>query len=350
MNRRRSAFTLIELLVVIAIIAVLIALLLPAVQMAREAARRTQCRNNLKQIGLAVHNYESTYRVFPGANTRHVANLAQNRPVHPGCNGLWSAQSQILQFMENAQVFNAINFSISNRNLVSSGGALGTQCRTTYTPNNTAKATNIELFLCPSQPITNPGSSNEARNTYRFSQGSLQDTNDGFIGRDNIGRQVSEIPDGLANTACASEGVLGSDYSPITPFNQWNAMIPKVTTAPAGQSLAKLRYDLCRDAPGLAVPTAASGVYMRRMGAQWDRADPRFVGYNHGSPPNGPRCNSVSDELRFGVWGPSSYHPGGVNLLMMDGAVKFVTSNVDFVIWQAISTRAGGEPISNTSF
>lgn len=346
MIRRQAAFTLIELLVVIAIIAVLIALLLPAVQMAREAARRTQCRNNLKQIGLAVHNYESTYLVFPGANTRHVANVAQNRPVHPQCNGLWSGQSMILQFMEQSEMFNSINFSVSNRDLVNSNGAPGSRCTLGYAPNNTAKNKLLSIFLCPSNPISNPG----PRNNYRFSNGSLQDRNDGLIGRDNVGHKASDFVDGLANTAGGSEVVLGSDYSPITSFNQWNGVIAKIAAAPPGQNLAKLRFDLCARAAGLAIPAQFSGVYMRRMGAEWSRADPRFVGYNHGSTPNGPKCNSDSDELRFGVWGPSSYHPGGVNVLMLDGTVRFVTDSVDFTLWQAIATRAGQEPISNTSF
>jgi prepilin-type N-terminal cleavage/methylation domain-containing protein/prepilin-type processing-associated H-X9-DG protein len=346
MTRRRLGFTLIELLVVIAIIAVLIALLLPAVQMAREAARRTQCRNNLKQLGLAIHNYESTYQIFPGANTRHVANVAANRPVHPQCNGLWSAQSQILQFMEQADIFNAINFSISNRDLVRSGGAPGTNCTTGYAPNNTAKLRMIEGFLCPSEPIASPG----PRNNYRFNYGSMQDLNDGFIGRENKGYPVRDFIDGTVNTACMAEVVLGSDYSPISSFNQWNGVIPVTTTPNPGQSLAKTRYELCATAAGIANPGNFTGVYMRRMGAEWSRADPRFCGYNHNSTPNGPRCNAASDELRFGVWGPSSYHPGGVNMLMCDGTVRFVSNNVDFDLWQAISTRKGQEPISNAMF
>jgi prepilin-type N-terminal cleavage/methylation domain-containing protein/prepilin-type processing-associated H-X9-DG protein len=349
MFRRYRAFTLIELLVVIAIIAVLIALLLPAVQMAREAARRAQCRNNLKQLGVALHNYEGTYNVFPGANTRHAANVASSRPLHPQCNGLWSAHAQMLQYIEYSTLYDSLNFSISQRDRVASGGAPGTQCNTSLPaprPNDTVKVQMIELFLCPSEPISVPGS----RNNYRWCNGSRQDLNDGLISRDNIGRKVGQIVDGLANTAGASEVVLGSNYSGLTPLNRWSFWMPVITTAPAGETVAKLRFDTCRGMQGLAQQNNNSSIYEKRMGADWHGGDPRFTGYNHGSTPNGPRCSADTDELRLGVWGPSSYHPGGVNVLMLDGSVRFVSNSVDFELWQALATRDGKEQISNATF
>jgi prepilin-type N-terminal cleavage/methylation domain-containing protein len=134
---RGHGFTLIELLVVIAIIAVLIALLLPAVQSAREAARRAQCTNNLKQIGLALHNYHQTNDTFP------MVYVTSNIPFNPSTDwGLWSPQALILPFMEQQALYNAINFSVVNRN--QGGGAY---------VNISLSATRINAFLCPSSPL-----------------------------------------------------------------------------------------------------------------------------------------------------------------------------------------------------
>src|SRR5437660_530046 len=141
-SRPRRGFTLIELLVVIAIIAVLIALLLPAVQSAREAARRMQCVNNLKQIGLAIHNYVQVNDVFPvGSFQARLTNGALNRK------GEWSALARMLPFMELAPVYNAINFQLCNHN--DNGAHAGAYS------NSTVYTTRVNLFLCPTSPLPN---------------------------------------------------------------------------------------------------------------------------------------------------------------------------------------------------
>ena len=156
-DNRRRGFTLIELLVVIAIIAVLIALLLPAVQAAREAARRAQCVNNLKQIGLAIHNYHTSNDTFPqGA-------AASNTPLNPGCVAWmgWSAQALMFGYMEQTGLYNSINFSLDP--LQSNGG---------NGANTSARNTKVGMFLCPSDGLAGRGSAGKAFiNNYYASMG-----------------------------------------------------------------------------------------------------------------------------------------------------------------------------------
>lgn len=158
--RRRPGFTLIELLVVIAIIAVLIALLLPAVQAAREAARRIQCTNNLKQLGLALQNYHSTYGVFP--NSYGARGIGQTTTL--GAWGSWSPQSLLLGHMEQTQLYNACNFSLVNHDNAAGAAA-----------NKTAVEVRIGNFLCPSSPLPAgtdlEGTANAIGNNYFASTG-----------------------------------------------------------------------------------------------------------------------------------------------------------------------------------
>src|SRR5262249_14557921 len=165
---RRNAFTLIELLVVIAIIAVLIGLLLPAVQAAREAARRGQCTNNLKQIGLAIHNYLGTYQVLPFGKGGSYANSVPRTPVY----ARWSCNSQLVMFLEQGTLFNSINFNLPPETPGMAGAVpFMPPYQNPNRENATASRTQLATFLCPSDgpPLPEwPGGNNYLGNQYTF--------------------------------------------------------------------------------------------------------------------------------------------------------------------------------------
>src|SRR5689334_11093541 len=198
MKRRRSGFTLIELLVVIAIIAVLIALLLPAVQAAREAARRIQCTNNLKQIGLALHNYHASWNGFP------VGFLYAYRGVLPNSSPSqyrWSALAQMSPYLEQAVLFNALNFDFPLAHMPTTSGALFWP----YFPaNTTAMATRVSLFLCPSDGAPPPAEGSGPTN-YAFCSGTGVNGGDATNadGAFILGpsESVANITDGTSQTA-----------------------------------------------------------------------------------------------------------------------------------------------------
>jgi prepilin-type N-terminal cleavage/methylation domain-containing protein/prepilin-type processing-associated H-X9-DG protein len=350
MKSRRVGFTLIELLVVIAIIAVLIALLLPAVQMAREAARRMQCRNNLKQIGLALHNYHSTYQVFPfgkGADYRTVLPAA---PVF----ARWSTHAMILPELEYTGLYNAINFSFPPET-PGMGGVVAFMPQ--YSNPNAVNAIQsrfaIEAFLCPSDfAANNPGW--PGQNNYAGNQGGwLCDRSDQpGAATDNSPTEVQtgvlyylsrvqmrDIVDGTSMTAMFSEKVRGQGTT--NPKSDM-FIIPHQTSMAA-------TYQTCSTLNATTATPLTS-----KWGWSWVMGENCCTLYNHVAAPNGLTCGGTGfpgtmTNMAMQV-PPSSRHPGGVNVLMCDGAVHFVGDNVDLTVWRAIGSRAGQETISNTTF
>ncbi len=361
---RRVGFTLIELLVVIAIIAVLIALLLPAVQMAREAARRAQCRNNLKQIGLAMHNYHDTHGVFPmGAQAEPEGSVAS--PVawsgHRWLNSP-GAFVGLLPYLDSASVYNSWNIQFSGDNNPAPPRSVQT----------TAMRQQLEWLLCPSDPNLSRAAFDQAVGTgnYQFSEGdnnyrvnvgtmSRCDFNDGPF-NDRNAYAARDILDGTANTAFASERNKGANSLGVG--NHQTAMVQFPGGGCAGCNATNLAntpaataalYLACRSRT-----LDTSSVNLFRLGLDnWSRG--RFTGtlYNHIYTPNASFfdcCNSCdaipNTDSEEAIITARSYHPGGVNLLMGDGQVRFVSDGVDEQIWRAIGSRAGQERVSNATF
>ena len=344
MRCRRSGFTLIELLVVIAIIAVLVALLLPAVQSAREAARRSQCVNNLKQIGLAIANYESSIGcIVPGYISLSGAATLPSSVAVPGYNPDpstldngpgWGWLALLLPYAEQAPLFNATNFNLP--------------CW--VAANGTAVTTQINVFLCPSAnnptptcrmvdanlqllPVANPYF---ARANYQYNMGwndtSIQPSNvnydDQALGCNGPIYRNSRVPyagvtDGLSNTVFASE------KSPYLADATWVGLIPGYrhfaynAFASAGTGGVGVNYDY----PG-SILASHSGPSLYEA--------PQVI-----HPPNSPLGHT--DEFY-------SLHPGGANTLYGDGSVRFVKQSVNLLTWQALSSRASGEVTSADTF
>ncbi|WP_373649858.1 DUF1559 domain-containing protein [Schlesneria sp. DSM 10557] len=342
LSARRSAFTLIELLVVIAIIAVLIALLLPAVQQAREAARRTQCRNNLKQLGLALHNYESTASCLPP--TAVVVRLPNNT--------LWTSylgpHARILPFIDQGNTFNAMNVNSSYGD----------------TFNTAAVGRVAKGFLCPSEPNSQP----QQHATF----GPIGGVNYGFSMGDwyvwggpdggpptrsafgvNLRRRFADITDGLSSTLFMSE------VKNYTPYVRDCGPLANINTP---DNIPGPDAD-----PQTVVPEYLAGgcSFFLNAHSQWAEMAVHHNGFTTAWPPNkvtpGGPGNAYPDvdinSQRERVGGPTyaaitsrSHHIGGVHSLMGDGAVRFVSSSVDGGIWRALGTVAGSEVLSGDSY
>jgi prepilin-type N-terminal cleavage/methylation domain-containing protein/prepilin-type processing-associated H-X9-DG protein len=321
MRHHRRGFTLIELLVVIAIIAVLIALLLPAVQAAREAARRAQCVNNLKQLGIACHNYHDVCGALPAAEMVYNATSL-------------SALSNLLPFMEQTNIFNSINFSFTYNTPTNN-----------VLQNVTAQNTRVSSFICPSD-VADPHPEFGGQTNYMVNMGSwivwmsasgpnaaLAPPNGIFYG--NSATKIADVTDGLSNTTLFSERIL-ADFNPAVV-----APIADVFFSPAQPTTLDDAVAACL-AIDIYNPASAFPLF---MGAPWINGQHVCL---HVTQPNTRSCGFFS-ALRA-CMPPSSRHPGGVNLLAGDGSVKFIKNSIGLPTWRALGTRAGGEIISADSY
>lgn len=364
--RRGRGFTLIELLVVIAIIAVLIALLLPAVQSAREAARRAQCVNNLKQIGLALHNYHSANGTFPmggcpGREMSSPTTLIGGTSGSPW--GSWSAQSMMLPFMEQQPLYNALNFSVATQGPVQFGPAAV----------STAIRSRINSFLCPSSPEP-PGTfygASRPGNSYFASIGSslLWNGNagnapNGVFNHGGKPNGLRDIIDGSSNTIAFGEWRIGD-------FNANKLSIQDVInisgTFPPGTSWGSPLLNM----PAGGVPflqwivtcasQARSSIGNSNINRSWigEFWACGMCGRGMGTTllaPNSqyPNCDintwGQGDWDTPGMWNLSSYHAGGANVCMADGSVKFIKSSTSLPIIWALGSRNQGEVVSADAY
>jgi prepilin-type N-terminal cleavage/methylation domain-containing protein/prepilin-type processing-associated H-X9-DG protein len=344
----RAGFTLIELLVVIAIIAILIGLLLPAVQKVREAAARMQCSNNLKQIGLAVHNFESANGYLPPYQHTKVVN-----GVTRTSNA--STLAIILPYVEQANKLNQFHPDLNYD--VNSDARIDPSFTPTTFNQTAARTQDVKIYLCPSDPSQN-NYFNAGRNNYVASQGAHANVRHtgaeaGIFsapfpsGAEMKGVGIVTISDGTSNTVLYSERIRGTlDWNaPATSFDHTSVVRGTAfTNLVDGRTLP-----LCATASGMASGTAGRLTY---AGHQYYRSLNFLQTFTHTLPPNWNlrvpngqqryNCGNSAD-LNQAHIAASSYHSGGVNVCLADGSVRFVTQSIDFNAWRAVGTRAGGE-------
>ncbi len=304
-DHRKKGFTIVEFLVVIGIIALLLAILLPAVQMARESARRASCMNNLRQLGIAMHSYHDTHRIFPPGNTNS-----------------FSAFVSMLPHLDQAALYSRFEFTDPE-----------------VPPNVALMSHQLEVLQCPSDP----GSSAQTGSTsYVANNGAGLHVNGMVLGvfsllvTDSVngGGPISSkmITDGLSNTAAFSELLVG-DGSKKPNRTVWQA--PSV----AEPQKADFFVDACQT---LDTATRRCGKWDRGRG--WTDGNYPSTLYNHTSPPNHRTCTNNGDVF-MGTYPAASLHPGGVLVCFADGTTRFVSESIDVTTWRAIGTRASGEII-----
>jgi prepilin-type N-terminal cleavage/methylation domain-containing protein/prepilin-type processing-associated H-X9-DG protein len=361
---RRQGFTLIELLVVIAIIAVLIALLLPAVQAAREAARRAQCVNNLKQLGLALHNYHQVHNVFPMGCSSGIYDLTMTYNAKQ--NFSWIAQA--LPFLEQTQIYNALNFN------------WGCEDNTTilcYLINSTGTDRQINALVCPSDPNAGKPDHNNTTNTNNY-YGCVGTTMSwGLIG--NVAQWpinavslnipsnglftwqasygINSCTDGTSNTIATAEAVVGTQtFSPKQRLLGLQGVdIPRTTASmpyDAASNIAAVDFAFQKCAAAWADTTGT--FYDFQRGENWSHGVMAMSLFNTVATPNifndtWTHCG-FNASSRSVLSNADSYHAGGVNCGMADGSVKFIKDGVNRFTWFALGTKSNGEVISSDSY
>jgi len=338
---RRSGMTIIELLVVISITGVLVAMLLPAIQAAREAARRAQCRNHLRQIGLALNSYHATHNTFPPGRLRTLVD-GQGRG--------FSAYAFLLPYLEAGSLYNSIDFNANADDPVANGTALGQT---------------IAFFLCPSDSVRTLQSSvvngnvvNSAVHNYPLNTGTTFPVSPRnprgvavtgvFFENSHVGYR--EVTDGSSNTVCISE-TIKSEGGPAV----WdNASRTSGFVLTAGNDNATKGPELV----DYASQCHQAGLLLQQTrGSRWLYGAPGHSMYNHLRPPNDPdvdcrgglphsiRTNYWWDRLSLNI-AARSRHSGGVHALFCDGHVQFVSNSIAERVWQALGSRNEGETVS----
>ncbi len=308
-----TAFTLVELLVVIAIIGILVGLLLPAVQAAREAARRMQCSNNLKQISLALHNYESSYKRLPSGRTRLSI----------------SPHAALLPYIEQGNASTLVDWRVAWNH-----------------PNNaTILETEIPIFNCPSDPVPNAPAV-WASTTYRSNQGSQllhglppTDASNGNFGMPEPNGPLipekylkfGDIVDGLASTAAFSEHGRGDFSNAISSVT--DTFWPKTYPATPDEAVA-----MCNAID----PLDLQFQRVSNVGAPWLQGYHSTTTYFHVGPPQGRSCMFPPGRIATTA---KSYHTGGVQVGRCDGSVGFVSQTIDLQVWRAFGSRNGNEVV-----
>jgi prepilin-type N-terminal cleavage/methylation domain-containing protein len=324
-KKLQRAFTLIELLVVISIIAVLIALLLPAVQQAREAARRTQCKNNLKQFGLALHNYQDTFTAFPPACVLLLNTVADS----------FSAHARILPFVDQANLQSLINFSL------------------TYKLQPQVTQTRVPMFMCPSEindKASTVGTLTYYPSNYAVSFGTwfAWNPNNGLTGDGSFGVNSQIRPadflDGMSNTIGLAEvkayqALLHDSGNPNTPN-----VPPPATPADAIAYGGTLDLNLAHSQwiNGMMVQTGLTTAFTPNTPCiMMQGSTPIDVDFMS------TRLGLSATNLSYGTLTSRSYHPGIVQILLMDGSVRAASNQIDKGVWRGLGTRANGEIASD---
>jgi prepilin-type N-terminal cleavage/methylation domain-containing protein len=347
---KKRGFTLIELLVVIAIIAILVALLLPAVQQAREAARRSSCKNNLKQIGLALHNYHEVYGVlvYRKGGSAGTATFGNNNRL--------SGWMGLMPYLEQAGIYERVRAGDPTQ-AFAPGGPQGWNGAAWWYPNP------LPVVLCPSDPGGPGGAQNDYRgNSYAFNMGDCilsnrddRNTRGMFAYQRCV--QFRDVTDGTSNTVMISERIRSefnlATQTSIRPAHGMMTGIAGINTN-----------------PGLCLAQVSNGYYVTPASVKgkfgtlrWD-GQPERNGFLTVLPPNSPSCtddtNANADSVTT-VLSASSAHPGGVQCLLVDGSVQFISNNIDtgnlsavsplstsnerspYGVWGALGTKSGNE-------